>query len=230
MFQSNEFPSRTRRSTTALLVLSTALLSPLLANAGTVRVQNNSVIYEAGNNETNTIVIDPRGTVFDQGSGQTLSGFTLTDSTAGLSTGPGCTRFAATALCEVSNPVSVSLDLRDKDDRVSQVDDIDGGTPVAMIVKGGNGNDTLIGSVQADTLDGEAGDDTIQGGNGNDLLIGGFGRDSIVGGLGADTIKGGPAKDTINSQDGVVDSVNCGILFDRDVLTKDGNDNTFGCR
>ena len=61
-------------------------------------------------------------------------------------------------------------------------------------------------------------------------MIGGLGRDSIVGGLGADTIKGGPAKDTINSQDGVVDSVNCGILFDRDVLTKDGNDNTFGCR
>lgn len=48
-----------------------------------------------------------------------------------------------------------------------------------LIVDGGAGSDTLIGTKFADTLRGGAGDDTIVGGDGNDTLTGGLGNDTF---------------------------------------------------
>ncbi|MET3440687.1 Ca2+-binding RTX toxin-like protein [Variovorax paradoxus] len=90
----------------------------------------------------------------------------------------------------------------------------------SVFMRGGDGNDVLIGSSAADALSGENGDDLIDGGAGNDvlrghrgednisggagddLLDGGLGDDGLFGGLGNDVLKGGAGDDTIDGGDG----------------------------
>ena len=55
-----------------------------------------------------------------------------------------------------------------------------------MILDGGDGNDTVIGSAAADTL---------IGGNGNDYLIGQGGDDTLIDGSGLNTLQGGTGND-----------------------------------
>ncbi|MEG4284050.1 peptidylprolyl isomerase [Microcoleus sp. A006_D1] len=71
-------------------------------------------------------------------------------------------------------------------------------------VRGGSGNDRIIGSPiddaingsqGNDTLSGEAGDDFIRGGKGNDLISGGVGNDILNGNLGDDTLNGDAGND-----------------------------------
>ena len=68
---------------------------------------------------------------------------------------------------------------------------------IRILIEGGAGNDTLIGSLGGDTLDGGAGTDRLKGGNGNDLLQGGTGADSINGENGDDTLLGGDLNDSL---------------------------------
>jgi hypothetical protein len=77
-------------------------------------------------------------------------------------------------------------------------DTINAGTaspPVPIILDGGLGNDTIIGS---------RGDDTIIGGGGNDILDGGGGADTLLGGDGDDTFIWNPGggSDVIEGQNG----------------------------
>lgn len=67
-------------------------------------------------------------------------------------------------------------------------------TALALVVEGGNGNDTLRGG---------AANDTLSGGDGLDVIFGNAGADSLMGGLGNDELRGGAAKDTLNGGDGV---------------------------
>jgi Ca2+-binding RTX toxin-like protein/methionine-rich copper-binding protein CopC len=55
-------------------------------------------------------------------------------------------------------------------------------------VNAGDGNDTLIGSVNNDRLEGEGGNDSLFGGNGDDILSGGSGTNIIDGGPGVNTV------------------------------------------
>jgi trimeric autotransporter adhesin len=68
----------------------------------------------------------------------------------------------------------------------------------ALILDGGDGNDTITGTAGADIIDGGAGDDVINGGAGNDDITGGAGADSIQGGAGNDTIRGFVGADTVD--------------------------------
>ncbi len=70
------------------------------------------------------------------------------------------------------------------------------------IINGGDGNDTLVGSMGDDTLEGGAGDDQIVGLNGDDILNGGAGDDELSGGFGDDMLNGGAGNDTLNGGDG----------------------------
>lgn len=49
-------------------------------------------------------------------------------------------------------------------------------------IKGGSGNDVLIGDIQMNKLWGGAGQDTLKGGSGDDTLAGGTGNDTLDGG------------------------------------------------
>jgi Ca2+-binding RTX toxin-like protein len=127
------------------------------------------------------------------------------------------------------------------------------GTPAAASVinlRGGTGNDTLIGDARANTIWGGAGNDTIKGGLGNDILYGEAGDDTIWGNNGTnaaltaaqltagvtddDHIIGGPATtsggqhlngedglDTVDSSQGNGDVVTCG-LGDGDIWMSGG--------
>jgi Ca2+-binding RTX toxin-like protein len=88
-------------------------------------------------------------------------------------------------------------------DRLSEIENITGGTGHDQITGDQNSN-TLSGGAGNDTLDGGAGNDTLDGGIGNDLLVGGEGNDTVIGGAGSDTLTGGAGSDTfvINSLDG----------------------------
>jgi Ca2+-binding RTX toxin-like protein len=232
-----------------VLTLSTP---PLLA--ATVSIQGTGILFEAGNGETNTVLL--QGTVIDDSLGD---GFMIIDSTANLiiTSGQGCRAQGSRVVCEIT-PTFVKLELGDKNDSVISQE------AVRMIVNGGKGNDTITGSAADDDLDGDRDNDTIDGGRGNDVIRGGLGDDQLTGGLGndrligstgSDTLDGGPdndeldsgigadrliggsgidrfeagaGKDVINAQDGVAETVRCG--GGNDTVTKDANDKTSRCR
>jgi hypothetical protein len=78
-------------------------------------------------------------------------------------------------------------------------------------VKGGQGNDTVLGSAGDDTLRGGLGHDRLVGGAGSDLIYGGRGMDTLragggndqlFGGAGNDQLSGGGGNDTLNDTSG----------------------------
>jgi len=73
-------------------------------------------------------------------------------------------------------------------------EDIYGGVN-ADILRGGGGDDLILGHRANDTLAGEAGNDTLEGGQGYDLLLGGAGDDYLDGKRGHDALLGGTGDD-----------------------------------
>jgi Ca2+-binding RTX toxin-like protein len=71
------------------------------------------------------------------------------------------------------------------------------GNAAANSLDGGGGNDLIEGGGGADDLTGGSGDDTLRGGSGNDDLIGGDGNDYLDGGPGNDNLDGGAGDDTL---------------------------------
>ena len=69
--------------------------------------------------------------------------------------------------------------------------------PQALTLRGGNGNDRLMGQDGDDTLYGNSGADQLHGGNGNDELFGGAGNDQLFGGAGNDRLRGNDGNDTL---------------------------------
>ena len=55
-----------------------------------------------------------------------------------------------------------------------------------IVLRGGDGNDTLWGNAGNCLLFGDAGNDSLTGGTGDDLLVGGSGNDTLNGGGGSD--------------------------------------------
>jgi hypothetical protein len=86
----------------------------------------------------------------------------------------------------------------------------DGETPL--------GCENVIASDQNDFLTGDAGSNRLEGRGGTD---------DITGGTGSDNLLGGDGNDTLRAQDGVVDSVDCGL--GDDVALFDAGDTTTGC-
>jgi Tol biopolymer transport system component len=101
-------------------------------------------------------------------------------------------------------------------------DDVLTGTPLADVLLGEGGNDTLVavaGFFVGDTLEGGPGNDLLvgsaasdrlEGGPGNDILRGGPGPDLLIGGQGRDVIQGQGGRDLIYARDGQRDVVTCG--------------------
>ncbi|HEX3359635.1 MAG TPA: hypothetical protein VHS74_01470 [Solirubrobacterales bacterium] len=69
--------------------------------------------------------------------------------------------------------------------------------PVPATIRGGEGNDVLVGGAAADKLIGGPGNDELNGRGGNDVLIGGSGDDTLIGGPGNDILQGGPGHNTL---------------------------------
>jgi hypothetical protein len=65
--------------------------------------------------------------------------------------------------------------------------------PIPVTLRGGPGNDHLVGGIDSDKL---------VGGPGNDVLIGRAGKDGIFGGPGNDRLLGGPDFDVLRGEGG----------------------------
>jgi Ca2+-binding RTX toxin-like protein len=70
------------------------------------------------------------------------------------------------------------------------------GSRFADKIFGGSGDDNIVGFSGADVIHGEAGNDRIDGGYGGDRIFGEDGNDTLVGGPGNDRLFGGPGDDT----------------------------------
>jgi hypothetical protein len=82
------------------------------------------------------------------------------------------------------------------------------------LCRGGQGSDDLFGNLGDDTVRGGAGEDEVHGGDGNDLCRGGLGDDLIYGedgiddlygGFGDDTCEGGVGDDSLHGEAGFDD-------------------------
>jgi Ca2+-binding RTX toxin-like protein len=69
--------------------------------------------------------------------------------------------------------------------------------PTAVTLRGGPGNDRLVGGANSDKLIGGSGDDTLVGRALHDALFGGPGNDRLFGGSGSDVLNGGPGEDEL---------------------------------
>ncbi|WP_419786351.1 FecR domain-containing protein [Pseudodesulfovibrio sp.] len=76
------------------------------------------------------------------------------------------------------------------------IDCLVGGDGADSLV-GGGGEDSLVGGAGADILQGGDENDILEGGAGADILDGGAGEDSLVGGAGNDTMTGGGGDDIL---------------------------------
>jgi trimeric autotransporter adhesin len=65
-------------------------------------------------------------------------------------------------------------------------------------INGGNGADTIFGSLTYDYIYGGLGSDSLSGYNGDDIIHGGGGADTLVGGLGYDELHGDAGNDLID--------------------------------
>lgn len=97
---------------------------------------------------------------------------------------------------------------------------------VRLALNGGDGLDTLNGSLGNDSLNGGTGKDLLAGNAGNDTIQGGDDNDTINGGLGDDVVSGGDGSDSISGQEGD-DNLNGGN--GNDTITGElGNDTLSG--
>ena len=115
--------------------------------------------------------------------------------------------------------VSVSLDGVANDGPAGQADNA--GTDIENI-KGGRGNDTLVGSSGRNLLEGFAGNDTLRGGTPARIVtvpFGLVGDDTLDGGIGSDTMAGEGGDDLLLARDAIDDqltlAMTCGAGSDR---------------
>lgn len=116
---------------------------------------------------------------------------------------------ASGAVVTVSGlPAVVTIDHAEATDQLGVTggagnDTIDASTlptgAISLILHGGAGDDTIIGSQGADTIFGEDGNDVVIGGRGNDSAFLGDGNDTFVWnpGDGSDSVDGGAGTDTL---------------------------------
>jgi Ca2+-binding RTX toxin-like protein len=115
--------------------------------------------------------------------------------------------------------VSVSLDGVANDGPAGEADNA--GTDIENI-KGGRGNDTLVGNAGRNLLEGFAGNDTLRGGTPARSItvpFGLVGDDTLDGGIGSDAMAGEGGDDLLLARDAIDDQLNvatsCGAGSDR---------------
>jgi hypothetical protein len=152
-----------------------------------------------------------------------------------LRAGRGCRRLRGRGITRVIvtcgapsqtqvNRVTLKVNLGGGDDTFTAApnDDIQ----PRITAEGGDGDDTIYGSINADEINGGAGNDNlyglddsddVDGGEGSDLVVGGAGDDGLTGGTGTDTIYGDDLRatnewgnDVLIAVDGGPDSLRCG--------------------
>jgi len=163
--------SFSRRVTAVVLMMAAALAGGGLANAadaaGSVNVQSGKLVVTGGSERNAFFVTGNGGGVFTVSDGQPG---------ASISAGSGCTKTGATTVRCTGVTTSIAVSTGADNDAVRLRS-----TNLESTIRGGDGNDLLIGSSTArDLILGDAGDDTLNGSN-PDNLNGGAGVDKCSG-------------------------------------------------
>ena len=159
-----------RRIIVVAVMIIAGLITGGLVNAanaaGSVSVQQGKLIVSGGS-EANSFFVTGNG--FGPGT------FTVTDGTASISAGAGCSKSGSTVSCpNVFAGIQVFAGGGNDAVRLRN-------TFMSSDIRGGDGNDLLIGSSSArDFLFGEGGNDSLSG-SGSDFLNGGSGFDKCSG-------------------------------------------------
>lgn len=96
-------------------------------------------------------------------------------------------------VCEAASIGGFEVNAGGGDDSVTVAANV----PIPVTLRGGPGQDRLVGGAGADKLVGGTGDDVLIGRAGADSLFGGPGDDRLVGCAGNDLLRGGPGEDTL---------------------------------
>lgn len=180
------------RGLVPLLAATAVLLSAASAQAGTVALEGDALVFRAAPGESNNLFINDEG-----------AEIVFSDAEAyPITVGAGCTHSeydpASTVRCSPAG--SARAELGDGDDVLRIGFGWKATAPVSA--DGGPGNDALEGGEESDALVGGDGDDTIKGGAGDDALDGAGGNDKLDGGNGHDVLRGGDGDDTLAGDPG----------------------------
>jgi hypothetical protein len=139
------------------------------------------MLDHAGHNSVENMVVNQQDDIF-------LFSSTPVMVAMDPSSDPGC-KIDVAAACPKQGIKKIVLFLGAMNDS-GEIDlDQQSADKVKQIIKGGAGNDDLIGHRGAQVLKGGEGKDDLKGGPGDDTLIGGPGVDDCDGGPGEDTLK-----------------------------------------
>ena len=94
------------------------------------------------------------------------------------------------------------------------------------VLRGGDGDDNIVGMEGNDLIVGQNGDDILVGSEGHDIVIGGYGNDNIGGDEGNDWLVGSHGNDTLNG--GTGNDTLSGGAGDDNLSGNDGADKLFG--
>lgn len=227
--------SRGRTAGIGLAIGVAALGAAGSAQAASLKVSGNDVVYDASGGEINNVrAKKDLGTSPVDGVTRTLV-FVQSNVTPS-SLGEGCAADGPGLFkCDVGGaPGEFRAFLGDLGDTSGQ---LAGGTPIRLHIDGQAGADTIRGSDVADYLDGGGDNDQVEGfhgsdelygsrgddtldddGTGSDVMNGGDGDDHLYGGIGVDELNGGYGNDVLRGEDG---SDTLYGSFDDDVLFGD---------
>lgn len=102
-------------------------------------------------------------------------------------------------LCQAPAVASFEFNANAGNDKIA----IGRSVTIPVTVRGGPGNDQIVGGGGADRLLGGDGYDRLYGRGGNDILFGGPAPDTLSGGSGNDILRGGPGSDFLVPGSGV---------------------------
>lgn len=187
----------------ALVALAGGLLPAAGAQAASLRVQGDALVYEAAPGEANYVVVNDRfagpGTV-DVRSSEGPGGM---GGATPMTLGPGCLPDALgeedTARCSIVGVHVMRIALGDRADGFSALLDTvqdQVGAVGAQVSAGSGADDVSIESLAGRSdVAGGTGNDTLAGGSANDLLRGEDGSDELEGWEGDDRLEGGAGND-----------------------------------
>ncbi len=81
----------------ALVVL--FLVAAMPAAGGLVSISGNAIVFEAGPDQVNTLLINPNGGGFDQSTGEVVNGISISDNTSSLVVKAPCRVLTGVAVC-----------------------------------------------------------------------------------------------------------------------------------
>jgi Ca2+-binding RTX toxin-like protein len=193
--------SRRRSFVLGAAVVLGALAVPAGANAATASIAGSTLTYSAASGEENDLMIETAG-----------ANFRVTDNTAPVTEGAGCTQRSPHRVnCLTAGVTLVEVLAKDQDDSVQALIGA-----VEANLNGGSGGDNLVSDAGDDTLTLGKGDTS---GNTSDQAFAGDGQDTLNGsttpnsqsflggGLGADDLLGGPGNDNLFGDTGADDLV-----------------------